>query len=992
MTQRVVVLLDMDCFYVQVEERDHPNIKGVPAAVVQYNSWKGGGIIAVNYEARGFGVKRGMRGDEARSKCPDIQLIQVPVNRGKADLTKYRNAGKEVINVLCDYSDCIERASIDEAYIDFTNVIEERMKQLVGSKITSQMLTSTWVVGCDKTESEDKQGMQQNNIQNWLASLSENEDCASLITSEDPNWDNLRLTYAAALCEEMRRAVLERTSFKCSAGIAHNKMLAKLSCGFHKPNQQTVLPQSHVGELWESTEVGKVRNLGGKLGESLTEELGCVTMADLGRLSLHRLQGRYDDKTAHWLHNLGKGIDCEPVTSRQLPKSIGCGKNFQGREALNTRDKVQKWMLSLAEELSERLDIDQNANKRRAKTYTVTVRLDGDERWSTLSRSCGLPSYAPERIAQLGISLIQHTNQASSKAVWTPSIKHIGMSAWKFEDWAGENSRNIKDMLKKVANSAPKRRKPDPSTCKEMPKVLTSSILPASDEMLSSATSKTSYHENCESSVESKTEENHLIIHDVPSESFNRDKIKKYPYSCQNNIDHVSNETREVSESSSNSFFKNYILKKQRKADNSINCTSVSELYGHRVTNICNTNSEVKQGDIGECDENFEKSDLDLLLSCLNEDEIENTSSRSDSEYNIDKNKYVNRAKTEGNEARIQSKTSVNESPLSTGELGRTEITSGMEDFRNKYITEKSDGIEIEARSSKKHEVYENEIEKLDKSLHICPTNQLTENAISKISTALPGKELDELADVKIQDNQNSSISVQELFPDLDDFDLTLLPLLPRNLRHELERDLAHHKAKFDKKKSVELSGVSKYISHSPSKYTLLEGNTDSKPLNTKSSVSHPLAGPSKAGMPQDHNTNMKQSTINNYTNCATGDSNNTGNKMLCHENYSETDSALTKDYFQNIEHDSNKDLIQCKECDSQISPFELPEHLDYHVALKLQTDMQRERNLIPKQGTKMIMKTGSKRGKGKKRGRNDKIETNLKDKKIQKIDTFFKR
>lgn len=45
MTERVVVLVDMDCFYVQVEERDHPQIKGVPAAVVQYNTWRGGGLV-----------------------------------------------------------------------------------------------------------------------------------------------------------------------------------------------------------------------------------------------------------------------------------------------------------------------------------------------------------------------------------------------------------------------------------------------------------------------------------------------------------------------------------------------------------------------------------------------------------------------------------------------------------------------------------------------------------------------------------------------------------------------------------------------------------------------------------------------------------------------------------------------------------------------------------------------------------------------------------
>lgn len=43
----------------------------------------------MNYEARAAGVKRSMRGDEARAKCPSIHLIMVPVNRGKADLTKY---------------------------------------------------------------------------------------------------------------------------------------------------------------------------------------------------------------------------------------------------------------------------------------------------------------------------------------------------------------------------------------------------------------------------------------------------------------------------------------------------------------------------------------------------------------------------------------------------------------------------------------------------------------------------------------------------------------------------------------------------------------------------------------------------------------------------------------------------------------------------------------------------------------------------------------
>lgn len=41
-----------------MEQRKNPDLRGLPTAVVQYNSWKGGGLIAVGYEARKFGVKR----------------------------------------------------------------------------------------------------------------------------------------------------------------------------------------------------------------------------------------------------------------------------------------------------------------------------------------------------------------------------------------------------------------------------------------------------------------------------------------------------------------------------------------------------------------------------------------------------------------------------------------------------------------------------------------------------------------------------------------------------------------------------------------------------------------------------------------------------------------------------------------------------------------------------------------------------------------------
>ncbi|CAG2058606.1 unnamed protein product [Timema podura] len=98
MCERIIALIDMDCFFCQVEERLDPSLKGKPMAVVQYNKWMGGGInfhkggriIAVNYEARAFGVSRHHRGDVAKQKCKDIILVSVPSDRGKADGSKLR--------------------------------------------------------------------------------------------------------------------------------------------------------------------------------------------------------------------------------------------------------------------------------------------------------------------------------------------------------------------------------------------------------------------------------------------------------------------------------------------------------------------------------------------------------------------------------------------------------------------------------------------------------------------------------------------------------------------------------------------------------------------------------------------------------------------------------------------------------------------------------------------------------------------------------------
>ena len=87
------------------------------------------------------------RGKEAWKLCPDIRLVRVPEKRGKADLTCYREAGAEVISILARFADRVERASIDEAFLDITERVAQRLCELGPTGITPDMLSATHVAG-----------------------------------------------------------------------------------------------------------------------------------------------------------------------------------------------------------------------------------------------------------------------------------------------------------------------------------------------------------------------------------------------------------------------------------------------------------------------------------------------------------------------------------------------------------------------------------------------------------------------------------------------------------------------------------------------------------------------------------------------------------------------------------------------------------------------------------------------------------------------------
>uniref|UniRef100_A0A674A133 DNA polymerase eta n=1 Tax=Salmo trutta TaxID=8032 RepID=A0A674A133_SALTR len=434
--ERVVALVDMDCFYVQVEQRLNPALKNTPCVVAQYKTWKGGGIIAVSYEARAHGVTRNMWADDAKKLCPDLQVARVRESHGKADLTHYREASVQVFEVMSRFA-VLERASIDEAYMDLTAAVQQRLKSMTDQQIDPQLLKTSHVQGYPLAPLDQEEARRSSGLQQWLSSVSGGSGCAEL-----------QLALGAVIVEEMRAAVEQHTSYRCSAGISHNKVLAKLACGLNKPNRQTLLPLGSVPELFNSLPIGKIRNLGGKLGASITETLEVENMGELTRFSQAQLGQYFGDKTGQWLYDLCRGIDLEAVKPRQLPKSIGCSKNFPGKTSLTTREQVQHWLYQLALELEERLTKDRELNGRVAKQLTVGVRQLGDKRPSSFSRCCSLARYDATKISSDSFAILKSLNTAGNhQAAWTPPLTLLHISASKFNDSPSAGAGGIAGFL-----------------------------------------------------------------------------------------------------------------------------------------------------------------------------------------------------------------------------------------------------------------------------------------------------------------------------------------------------------------------------------------------------------------------------------------------------------------------------------------------------------------------------------------------------------------
>ncbi|MFC1912486.1 DNA polymerase IV [Chloroflexota bacterium] len=112
MMARRIMHIDMDAFFVSVEQVLNPDLKGKPI-VVGGKPDRRGVVAAASYEARAFGLHSAMPLATASRLCPQAIFIE-------GNFTRYREASRKFMAILADFSPYLEPVSLDEAYLDTT--------------------------------------------------------------------------------------------------------------------------------------------------------------------------------------------------------------------------------------------------------------------------------------------------------------------------------------------------------------------------------------------------------------------------------------------------------------------------------------------------------------------------------------------------------------------------------------------------------------------------------------------------------------------------------------------------------------------------------------------------------------------------------------------------------------------------------------------------------------------------------------------------------
>jgi len=276
--------IDLNSFFPSCEELRDPTLKGKPHAVIMTDQSRDnitkGAVASCSYEARKYGVRSAISLFKAKALCPNLILSPV-------DKSYYQQISEKVMNLIEEYADVLEQASIDEAYVD-----------------------------CTKKIADTRRG--------------------GVIIEE----------YAATIKDAIRQ---QCGGLLSSIGIASTKSAAKVASDFKKPDGLTVIYPDQLQKFLENLEVYRIAGIGAKTQQVLKDEMGIQTIGQLAKYDVQELKDRFGKRNGLWMWQVANGRDNDPVMRKEDNISISTEETLGNATA--DRKEILKYLYELVDEI-----------------------------------------------------------------------------------------------------------------------------------------------------------------------------------------------------------------------------------------------------------------------------------------------------------------------------------------------------------------------------------------------------------------------------------------------------------------------------------------------------------------------------------------------------------------------------------------------------------------------------------------------------------------
>jgi len=289
--RRIIVHVDVDCFYAACERLREPALRGEPVVVgMGYEPGKSHGAVATaSYEARALGVESAMAITEALDILPrkvDVAGGDHPVGEAgfyrPVDMGFYESVADEVRDILADRADTVRAVSIDEAYLDVTDRVD---------------------------------------------------------------WSSVE-----AFARDLRAEIGREVGVTASVGVAPTMSAAKVASDHDKPDGLVVVEPGAVADFLAPLDTEAVHGVGPVTAAEL-REMGIETAGDLAAADPARLEDCFGERGRR-VHRFARGDDDRAVEPRGRPKSLSRESAFA--EATTGEHRQRDRLRTLAEAVAER--------------------------------------------------------------------------------------------------------------------------------------------------------------------------------------------------------------------------------------------------------------------------------------------------------------------------------------------------------------------------------------------------------------------------------------------------------------------------------------------------------------------------------------------------------------------------------------------------------------------------------------------------------------